>query len=189
MFLLMLTAEPVFVLLYSEKWLPSVPYFQMLCIGGMAICMQGINYYAVAALGKSRSVFVWTLVKRIVGIGLIVTGLAIWGIYGLLVGSIVTAWFIYIINASLVSKYLQYSLWQQLKDLTPIVLVSGTALLLGCLVKYIGITGLYLTGIVETIVFVVVFFGLSLLFRLDAMEQTKDTILIFLKKIKPRNRI
>ena len=184
MLLLMLTAEPVFVLLYSEKWLPSVPYFQLLCIGGVAICMQGINYYAVAALGESRSVFVWTVVKRIVGIGLVVSGLALWGIYGLLIGSVVTAWLIYLINASLVSKYLKYTLWQQFKDLIPIISVSVIALLLGYLVKIIGISGRYLVGMVQAIVFVVAYIGFSFLFRIDAMEQTKDTILTFLNRIK-----
>lgn len=184
MFLLMLTAKPVFVLLYSEKWLPSVPYFQLLCIGGVAICMQGINYYAVAALGKSRAVFRWTIVKRFVGLVFVVAGLAIWGIYGLLAGSIVTAWIIYIINAALVSKYLKYTLWQQFKDLMPVIIVSVSAMLLGYLVTFTGISGLYFTGIVQALVFVVTYIGLSFLFKLDAMEQTKDTAFIFINKLK-----
>ncbi len=34
-FLMILIAEPGFQFLFKDKWLPAVPYFQMLCLAGM----------------------------------------------------------------------------------------------------------------------------------------------------------
>ena len=43
MFILMLCAKSIFVLLYSDRWLDSVPYFQVLCLSGLAYCLQSVN--------------------------------------------------------------------------------------------------------------------------------------------------
>ena len=104
--LMALIAKPLFLLLYSERWLPSVPYFQLLCFAGIAICLQNVNYYAVAAIGKSKELFNWTLIKRGSGLLFVIGGLWLYGIYGLLIGSVITSWIIYIINAWLVSRYI-----------------------------------------------------------------------------------
>ena len=99
MFILILLAKPLFLLLYSDRWLDSVPYFQILCIAGIAISIQNINYFAVAALGKSKELLKWTFIKRSIGLLLVVGGLFLYGIYGLLFGSVAASWIIYFINA------------------------------------------------------------------------------------------
>ena len=66
--ILMLTAKPIFVLLYSDRWLASVPYFQVLCLVGLSECLQAVNTQTIAAIGKSKLMFQWTLVKRTVGL-------------------------------------------------------------------------------------------------------------------------
>ncbi|MBQ5718961.1 MAG: lipopolysaccharide biosynthesis protein, partial [Alistipes sp.] len=40
MLVLILVAEPLITLLYGDKWLPCVPYFQILCVAGIASCLQ-----------------------------------------------------------------------------------------------------------------------------------------------------
>ena len=91
--ILILIAEPLIVFLYSDRWLPCVPYFQILCIGGMAGCLQSVNQQTIAAIGKSRVFFVWTVIKNSMGIVLQVIGLIVWGIWGLLVGKVLSSWF------------------------------------------------------------------------------------------------
>ena len=53
---LMLCAKPLFVLLYSDRWLQSVPYFQVLCFAGLAGCLQSVNTQSVMAIGKSKTI-------------------------------------------------------------------------------------------------------------------------------------
>ena len=124
MLLLVVIAEPVIILLYSNKWVECTPYFQVLCVAGLAISLQNINYYAVAAIGKSKALFNWTLIKRALSIIFIIVGFVLYGIWGLLIGMVMASYAMYIINALLVSRHIGYTLWQQFKDLLPILLIS-----------------------------------------------------------------
>lgn len=174
--LLILIAKPLFLLLYSDRWLNSVPYFQILCIGGMAGCLQSVNMQTVAAIGKSRVFFVWTVVKQSVGIALQVVGLIVWGIWGLLVGKVLSSWFSYFVNITMVSKHVGYKNFQQLKDLSPIFIVSGIAAAAG----YFGASalgfGLYPDGIVKAVIFIIVYLGWSLLFKPEAYKYSLSVL-------------
>ena len=183
MLLLILLAKPIFVLLYSERWLDSVPYFQILCIAGIAICLQGVNYQAIAAIGKSNAMFNWTLVKRAIGLALIVGGLAAFGMKGLLVGMVMQSWLIYLINAYQVHKYVGYKLSIQFFDLLPTMVLSivSWALAYG-LVFLLPQWNMYVIAVIHLLVFVVVYLGGSMLFKMESFRLVKETIPMFLAK-------
>ena len=184
MLLLILLAQPIFLFLYSERWLASVPYFQLLCLAGIAICLQNINYYAVAALGKSKILFKWTFIKRVLGLILVVSGLWLFGIYGLLIGSVVTSWLIYGINAGLASKYVGYSLKQQVSDLFPILALSAISFFAAYSIIFFYVNGIYIVGAIKFMVFIGVYISCSIVFRLNAYSIARETIGIIAKKIK-----
>lgn len=111
--LLILIAEPLINALYGEIWLPCVPYFQILCIGGLFACLQNINFYAVAAVGRSRNLFLWSFYKW----GFLLAALLIginWGIYGLLWGMVLSSLNIYLINAYLAFRFVGISIIHQI---------------------------------------------------------------------------
>ena len=176
MMILLLTAKPIFVLLYTEKWLQSVPYFQVLCIVGLSSCLQAVNTQSIAAIGKSKLMFLWPLAKRTVGMTFMVGGLFLFGMKGFLVGVIVYNWFCYFVNIGLVSKHIGYKWSKQLLDLMPVTIVSfvsagisyGTAALLHL--------GLYAEGIVELVVCLVVYLGWSFIFKPEAYKYTLTII-------------
>lgn len=163
--LLILIAEPLIVLLYSDRWLLSVPYFQILCIGGMAGCLQSVNQQTIAAIGKSKVFFKWTIVKQSVGIASQVIGLVVWGMWGLLAGKVFSSWFSYLVNISLVSKYVGYKNYQQLKDLSPIFITSVVAALVAYWVASFFCLGYYMDGLIKTLLFVSVYAGWSFIFK------------------------
>jgi O-antigen/teichoic acid export membrane protein len=174
--LLILIAEPLIVLLYSDRWLASVPYFQILCIGGMAGCLQAVNQQTIAAIGKSKVFFVWTVIKNTVGIVLQVVGLIVWGMWGLLAGKVLSSWFSYLVNITLVSKHVGYKNYRQLMDLTPIFVASAIALLAGYFGSSLFECGLYPSGLVRTIIFIAVYLGWSLLFKPEAYKFTMSVL-------------
>lgn len=176
MLLLLLLAKPIFIILYSERWLPCVPYFQLLCISGIAICLQNINYYAIAAIGKGKILFKWTMVKRVIGLILVVGGLWIWEIYGMLIGYIVSMWITYLINVGLVSRYIGYSGVQQFIDLLPILLLSGISFGVSLLFGYFETLNLYLRGAFQLIVFCSIYLSLSLFFKYRVLFLTKEIV-------------
>ena len=119
-----LVAEPIIVFLFSSKWLPSAPILQILAIYGIFICLQGCNYNVLAAIGESRTIFKWTLYKRMFSIIILIIALYLFGFNGLLAGVVLTSIFIAGCNMYLVAKYIDYSLKDQIIGLIPVMLLS-----------------------------------------------------------------
>lgn len=170
MFILLLCAKPIFLLLYSERWLPSVPYFQVLCIAGLAYCLQSVNTQPIAAIGKSKIMFRWTLVKRIIGLSIVVAGLALWQMKGLLFGIVLNTWFCYAVNIGLVSKYIGYGWWQQIKHMAPIMTTAVIAAVISYLTSRFLSLQIYLDGIVKILIYLAVYVGWSLIFKPDSYQ-------------------
>lgn len=183
--LLILIAKPLFILLYSDRWIESVPYFQILCIGGIAGCLLSVNQQTIAAIGKSRVFFVWTVVKECAGILLQVVGLIGWGIWGLLIGKVISSWFSFFVNILLVSKHVGYNWFKQIIDLSPVFIVSIIAAVAGRFGSSAFCLGLYVDGIVKLVIFIAVYLGWSLLFKPDAYIYT----LSVLDSVKSKRKI
>lgn len=186
--ILMLVAKPVFVLLYSDRWLDSVPYFQVLCFAGLGGCLTSVNTQCIAAIGKSKTMFLWTIIKRIVGITCIIGGLYFWGMYGLLVGVIINYWFSYFVNIWLVSKYIGYKWITQCLDLLPIALATIVA---GGVSYFCGsMTGLdmYLDGLVKLVIFIILYVGWFLLVKPESYLYTKNIVSPVVTKFRNKYR-
>lgn len=180
MLLLIVIAEPLITLVYSAKWLPCVPYFRILCIAGLAISLQMINYNAIAAIGKSNVLFKWTIIKRTIGLVLNIGGLLLFGIYGLLWGSVLTSYTLYFINAYLVSKHVGYNAKDQLVDLFPIISISIVTFLISFITyNFVGNNN-YIVMLMIIGLFIVVYLLLSKIFNKLQFSEfiylTKDII-------------
>ena len=186
LFILLLLAKPLFVLLYSDRWLASVPYFQVLCIAGLGVSLTSVNTQAIAAIGKSKLMFVWTLVKRGVGISIMVGGLFLFGMKGLLAGVVFSNWFSYLVNICLVSKHIGYHFWKQICDLIPVAVVSIIASAIAYGVGYLLHLDMYLDGLVKLLVYVVIYLGWSLIIKPEAYTYFLS---IIPKKFKIINRL
>ncbi|MBD5281960.1 MAG: lipopolysaccharide biosynthesis protein [Bacteroides sp.] len=127
--LLIIVAEPLIVTLYKSQWLPSVPYFQVLCCGGFFVCLQNVNFYAVAAVGKSRELFWWGIYKWSSLLLLLLIGMN-FGIYGVLWGMVLSSVNIFFVNAYLASKHTGLSVVAQLGAIIPCLLTSITSFLI-----------------------------------------------------------
>lgn len=188
MFILLLCAKPIFVLLYSDRWLQSVPYFQVLCIAGLAGCLQAVNLQSIAAIGKSKILFWWTLFKRVIGIGAIVLGLYWFGMKGLLVGVVFNYWFSYIVNICLVSKHIGYKWSKQILDLLPVTIASIIAALISYGVGYLLHLNMYPDGLVKLFVYSIVYLGWSFIFKPEAYTYFLTIIPNRFKLFKKKNK-
>ena len=187
LFILLLCAKPIFVLLYSDKWLQSVPYFQVLCLSGLAFCLQSVNNQSIAAIGKSRVMFIWTVVKRSVGISMIVLGLMLFGMKGLLAGVVFNSWFSYFVNIALVSKYVGYRWTEQLHNIMPVTFVSILSAFIAYGVGLITDLPLYPDGLVKASVYLAIYAGWSIIFKPEAYRYFLDIVpdrINIVKKIK-----
>ena len=185
--ILLMVAKPVFVILYSERWLESVPYFQLLCFAGMGTCLSAVNTQPIAAIGKSKTMFTWTIVKRVVGILAVIMGLLTYGMWGLMAGVIFNSWFSYFVNIWQVSKYIGYKWTAQLIDLMPI---AGAALGLG-FASFMGVNffnlNIFVDGIAKFVSFILLYLGWSFFFKPESFEYTKNTIIPMIGIVKKIN--
>ena len=129
--------------------------------------MTKSGYYGIAAIGKSNELFIWTLVKRFLGIIFIILGFWIYDIIGLLWGMVFTSFMIYIINAYLVEKHIGYRLISQLKDLLPIIVTSVVAGFLSWWGNYIPIHW-FAQMILIIISYIFVYVSISYVFKLNS---------------------
>jgi O-antigen/teichoic acid export membrane protein len=176
MTILLIAAKPIFVLLYSDKWVQSVPYFQVLCVVGLSSCLQAVNTQPIAAIGKSKLMFLWTLGKRTVGLTFMVGGLFLYGMKGFLIGVIIYNWFCYLVNIGLVSKYIGYNWTKQLLDLVPVTLATITSAIVAVLVAFLLKWGLYADGFVKIIICIGLYLAWSIIFKPESFKYTLTII-------------
>ena len=189
MFILLLCAKPVFVLLYSERWIESVPYFQFLCLSGLAFCLQGVNNQSIAAIGKSRVMFKWTVFKRMVGITLLFCGIYFYGMKGLLICLVFSTWFSYFVNICLVSKYIGYKWTRQLADIFPILIVSLVVFAVTYFVSMHANLSLYLDGILKFVCFVSIYLIWSFVFKPESYVSIKEIVVSIYHKKKHNSKL
>ena len=182
MLILILLAEPLILFLYGEKWIASIPYFQILCVAGMSATFHGVHYYAVASKGKSRDLFIGTIVKRTLALIVLILGMHFWQMEGLIWGFSIGAWIIALVNAWLVSKHLGYTLYQQFKDLSAIILLSIISFcFVNTLICFIE-CNLYLNTVIILSSFLSIYLIGSIILKIEAYSFLKNIIITQLKK-------
>ena len=128
-------ADPFFRLLLTDKWAPSIPYFQLMCIIGLLYPLHVLNLNILKVKGRSDLFLRLEFIKRL----LVIINIAItfrWGIIGLLYGNLIDSVIAYFINSYFSGQLIDYSQWDQIKDLIP-SLVS--ALVMGAAMYFVGL--------------------------------------------------
>lgn len=82
MVLLILVAEPLFVILYTDRWIEAVPLFQIACCGGIVMPLVQLNMCVLIAQGYSKLCFFSRLLRQSIGFAFITmmvfTGNLLW---------------------------------------------------------------------------------------------------------------
>jgi O-antigen/teichoic acid export membrane protein len=116
-------AKPLFCLLLNEKWLPAVPYLQLLCIQGLLYPLHSINLNILKVKGRSDLFLYLELIKKLMVVIVIFISVR-FGIFGILIGQIVSSVISYIPNSYFSVQLINYSIPEQLHDFVPALLLS-----------------------------------------------------------------
>lgn len=115
MLFLILTAYPLFGLLLGDKWLPAVPYFQLLCIMGIFYPINKYNSNILKIKGRTDlylKMSVITQVTLILGIILTVE----FGIIPLILSQVINSILASLINIYYANKFIDYPFKEQFID-------------------------------------------------------------------------
>ncbi|MDY3908574.1 MAG: lipopolysaccharide biosynthesis protein [Eubacterium sp.] len=171
-------AEPVVSLVFSDKWLPCVPFLQIACIQFALEPVQTANIQAVKALGKGRVMLIMEIVKK--GFGLITLVAVMWqGVMWIAWTGMVVTFFATLVNSTPNRKYLGYTYREQLADLLPAIFL---AVVMGACVYAVGFLPLPLLPllIVQILVGIGVYLLLSIILKVSAFSYAWE----MLKKIR-----
>lgn len=174
---LILSAKPIITTLYGDNWLPCAGYFQILCVGGMFTCLQNVNFFAVAAVGKSRDLFLWSIYKW----GFLLAAMFVGLNYGMdgLIWSIATSNLnIYLVNAYLASRHIGFSLYRQLRLLFPIFASTAISVAVSAILHNM----LYPHPIIVGIISLVIFLCINIGFNTSAYISVKTIIKQLIKQ-------
>jgi O-antigen/teichoic acid export membrane protein len=131
---LAVVAKPLVLVMLTEKWLPCVPYLQLLCMVGMLYPLHAINLNVLTAMGRTDLVFRLEIYKKAMITAMIFITYP-WGIVAMIYGQIATSIIAYYINSYYTGKLLSYPITAQIRDFAPVL---GLASIMGC--------GVYLAG-------------------------------------------
>ncbi|MBE5830347.1 MAG: lipopolysaccharide biosynthesis protein [Butyrivibrio sp.] len=117
------TGKNLFTLLLTEKWLPSLPYLYIFCFVSGMQPIHTANLNAIKAKGRSDIFLRLEIIKKTVGI-LIILGTMNISVLAIGLGSAVYTIFASVVNAFPNKKLLNYSYLEQIKDVMPSFLLS-----------------------------------------------------------------
>lgn len=120
-------AEPLVVIVLTEKWLPAVPFLQIFSISYALIPIHTANLQAINAMGRSDIFLKLEMIKK--AIGLVILGISIpFGVYAIAIGQVISGIIATFVNAYPNKQLLKYSYKEQLMDIMPsffIALIMG----------------------------------------------------------------
>jgi len=163
MLCLIAIAKPFISVLLTDKWLPSVPYFQLLCLATLLQPLYTLNSSALNARGQSKITFRVEFIKK----ALILTSVFVsfqYGIIAMLLGYVISCTIAYLISILYLKKDLNHFIKHQISDFVNSMIFGATLALLLWLIhflisnKYILLSTQLLSGVIAYLLFIRFFY-------------------------------
>lgn len=165
-------AKPFILLILTEKWLESVWMLQILCFSMMWYPIHSANLNVLNVKGRSDLALKLEVIKKMLVIFVLSVSVP-FGIKAMLIGRVFNTYLSLIINLFYTKKLIDYSFWQQMKDLFPVMFLSFAMALL----IYLGIN-LFSSNLIQIIfgsIFGVTFYiGLAWILNVGDIKELKS---------------
>jgi O-antigen/teichoic acid export membrane protein len=127
-------AKPLVITLIGKKWLPLVPYLQLLCLSGMLYPLHALNLNMLAVQGRSDLFLKLEIIKKTLVIPVLIIGV-LWGIKIMILGMFINSIIAYFLNSYWSGKMINYSMKEQINDILPSFYI---ALIMAAIVWFVG---------------------------------------------------
>ena len=191
-----LISEELIVLLFTEKWLPSVKYFKILVLSGFAYPISALLVNVLVGRGNSKAFLRLEIVKKVVFSTNLVVGF-IWGIEGYLYGLIMASTLAVFLNVVFAAKEIKLPKSSLIKPvivqmfIALMAVLSVTQLNAAITLKYGSLStileyGIFIMLLLKGIVFTVTYVALSGIFKTASYLHFVDEVLPILRKRRIR---
>lgn len=159
MLFMAVAAEPIVLVAFGEKWLDSVPFFQLFCIGYSLVSVSSANQQAFNAIGRSDIFLKIEIAKTSLGLMTLTAAILISGdIYVVAVCAAAVTIISTAINAYPSKKIFNYSYGRQIQDLLPSLVSTSLA------VAVLILTKLPMEAVCENSLVELLFLALTMVF-------------------------
>ena len=174
------TAEPLVSVLLTDKWLPSVPFIQVMCF---SLCLASIStpsMQAIKAVGRSDITLKQEIIKKSVFL-LIILITAFISVWAVVIGSAIGEIWCAIVNAYPNKKLFNYSFRDQIMDILPNGLCALFMAVIVYMISFINLP-LILELIIQVIVGGVIYVGIAKLTKNESYIYCKENLNFFKKR-------
>lgn len=175
-------AEPMIVTLIGGQWLPAVPLLQIICFMMMLYPLHAINLNMLQVQGRSDLLLKLEIIKKIIAVIPLLMGIYM-DIYWMLLGSVITGLISYYLNAFYSGCLLNYSIWEQIKDILPSFIVAIIMAALVYAISFIEFSSIVLL-LMQILIGIVIVVVLCEILKIDAYLEIKNILLSFINKIR-----
>jgi O-antigen/teichoic acid export membrane protein len=123
MLVLIIVANEFFLSLFGEKWLPSVPYFQVLAIASIVRPVSAYNLNILKVKGRSDLTLKVEIIKKSIGVLAIVIALP-FGLMALVISLTAVSYLFFIINIWFCGNLINYPMKEQLGDIFRLLIIG-----------------------------------------------------------------
>lgn len=167
-------AKPLVSLILTDKWLPCVPFLRIFCITYMFWPVHSTNLNAIKAMGRSDLYLRLEILKKIIGIGLLLCTVKI-SVMAMACSLLISSFASQIINSYPNWKLLNYRYLEQLRDILPSILLAVAMAVAVGTVPFWGY-GNVLTLCIQIPLGVVIYVAGSAVFRMESFRYLLNMI-------------
>lgn len=173
-------SEPIVYTLIGTKWHEAATYLPLICISMSLYPLHAINLNILQVLGRSDIFLYLEIFKKIVGLLPLVIGI-FYGIYYMLLASILTGIISLYLNTWYTGKTLSYTFVKQIRDIAPSYF---TALVIAVAVYFLKFLMLpcYVVLVLQIIVGIIVGLSISELLKFEEYIELKSIVIKMIKR-------
>ena len=180
MFFLGAISEPLIFCLIGPQWREASRFLPLICVAMSLYPLHSINLNMLQVQGRSDLFLKLELIKKSIAVGPILLGVFV-GIYWMLIGSIITGIVSYFFNSYYSGKFLDYTSYNQLKDIAPSYGVATLIALSIYPLKFLQLSS-YLILPIQFVIGVGVFLASCYVFDIKEYKEVRGILLNFINK-------
>lgn len=182
MFSMGAVSEPLIYCLIGPQWHEAATYLPLICISMSLYPLHAINLNMLQVQGRSDLFLGLEVIKKSIALAPLSIG-ALVGIMPMLWINIIIGIICFFLNSYYSGKFIGYSSWMQIKDITPSFTIAIIIALLVYFLKYLPASS-WLILPLQIIVGIIAFFLISEKMKLTEYFELKRIVGTYLNKMK-----
>lgn len=174
-------SKPMIIVLIGVKWLPAVPFLQIICFSMMLYPLHAINLNMLQVQGRSDLFLKLEIAKKTIAVIPVLCGIFI-NIYWMLIVSVITGFFAYYLNALISGKILNYNISEQIRDIYPSFCSALIMAVIVYAISFISLSPFILLPLQLLIGFLIIW-RICEWKKLDEYKEIKQILLSIIEKI------